>query len=80
MGQGLVQMGVVWGFPGRGAGCAGALRVCFVVLGVHSLPVYVQGCADFFAVGKEGWELNGNRNSEVLLPGSVLAKYTNQLA
>lgn len=34
MGQGLVQVGVVWHFPGKEAGRAGALSVCFVVLGV----------------------------------------------
>lgn len=53
---------------------------CIEVLGVHLLLVYLQGCADLFGAEKEGWELNGNRNSEVLLPGFVLTKPTNRRA
>lgn len=52
---------------------------CIVALGMHILLVCVQGCADLFGADKEGCELNGNRSSKVLLPGSVLTKCTNRL-
>lgn len=41
----LGLVGVVWGFPGRKAGHTGALRVCFVVLGVlvRVRSVHVEG-------------------------------------
>lgn len=52
---------------------------CIVAVRVHIPLVYVQGCADFFGVDKEGRELNGNRTSKILLPASVVTKRTSWL-